>query len=297
MKLPVVFTYILMALTSVIPLLLYALISCQYLALMLGISEWIEIVVGVIFLESIWVGVLLFLMEERKKEGREKRAKLSRHYDGINKNVLTRWLSLSVNTVSYIEGFTTSMRPFYCSTSSIIKGEDTWHKWAMQHIYHEEGYPDLRSLFEKLESHEKNHNNFVSSLLKTLNDEVKSALRAFSNLKEYESGMADNFYHMENILSALHIYDVALEIFERELYLGKGTRIAKSNSETVLNLKGEIERIRATHKNDFEKIKVGIEKDEQLLNIIKSHVDHIIYELALEKPLKGECDYECSLDK
>lgn len=239
-----------------------------------------------------------FFIGQREKTKREKRTKLLRHYSILKQKVLTKWLSFSANTLSYIENFCPCMCNLYLATWLTINGSDVWHKWMMQHIYDEEGYPHIQSLFKKLETHEKNHNSFVSSLIKTLNDEAKSMLRAFPNLKEYESGIADNFYNMNNIFYALHNPNMPLKIFEeRELYVNSDRRIAKSDSETLQKLKTEIERIRSVHKEDFEKVDSGIKTDKQLLDSIQRLVDQIVYELALEKPLKGRCDYELSLDK
>jgi hypothetical protein len=61
-------TSLLIALTAIIPLILHILISYQYLLLSLDTSNWIEITKGVIFLESIWAGALLFLSDSVKRQ-------------------------------------------------------------------------------------------------------------------------------------------------------------------------------------------------------------------------------------
>lgn len=169
------------------------------------------------------------------------------------------------------------------------------HKWAMQHIRDEKGYPEIESLFKRLETHEKTHNNFVSTLLTTINDEIKSILEAFPNLKEHRKD-PENFYNVNHLLYALHNPNSPLNIVEdKELCVDSDRTIAKSDNQTVLNLKGEIEKIRLSHKIDFEKVEAGIDEDERIIDSIKSHVEQVIYDLSLEKPLKGKCDYELNL--
>jgi len=284
-----------MLLTAISPLFLYALILRQELVLVFGISEWIEIIVGVIFLESIWVGVLVFFIGERNKEKRERKAKLSKHYDSIRENVLTKWLELPISRLYQIEvSCVKASAPLYIATCLSIRLEDTWHKWALQHIYDEKGYPGIKKLIEELETHEKNHNDFVSSLLITIDHEVQSALKIFQNLKETKEDL-NNYYDRGGIN-----YDIQsqklLKIKEKLLYTSDGVTVAVSDNDTLIKLKNEIERIRDTHKNDFEKIKTNMEKDQELLNNIKRNVKTVIYELEKEKPLKGKCDYERSLD-
>jgi rubrerythrin len=153
-----------------------------------------------------------------------------------------------------MENVCPSMGNLYLATWLTINGSDVWHEWMMQHICDKEGYPHIQNLFKKLETHEKNHNNSVSLLIKTLDDEVESMLKTLLNLKEYESGITNNFYHMKNILYALHNPNTPLKIFEeKELWVNSDRRVAKSDSQTIQKLKTEIERIRLTHKEDFEK--------------------------------------------
>lgn len=239
-----------------------------------------------------------FLRREHRKKQERRRKKLNDHHQDLKEKVLTRWLNLSINTVNYIKDFPRAMNSFYLATWSSIKGRDRWHKWAIQHVYDEEGYPKLKSLFEKLETHEKNHNNFVFSLLKTISTEIKEVLKTLPTLKEHGKWTDNNFYHMKNVLFSLHNYKVSLMLYPEELIDEDGRVIAraKGDSETLRKLEGEIKRIRTAHKQDFEKVENSVEEDKKLLNNINKHVNNIIYDLSLEKPLKGKCDYEPSLD-
>jgi hypothetical protein len=67
MKWSIVIIGLLAIVTVMVPLSLYALVYYGYLTLSLGISDWIEIWVGVIFMQSIWVGPLLFLSKDMEK--------------------------------------------------------------------------------------------------------------------------------------------------------------------------------------------------------------------------------------
>ena len=91
--------------------------------------------------------------------------------------------------------------------------------------------------------------------------------------------------------------DKPLKIIEqKDLYLGNDRRIARSDNDSLTKLKDGIERIRLIHKKDLQNIQNGIKRDGELLKSIQEHVKKILYELASEKPLKGKCDYERSLE-
>jgi len=288
---------LLIILTGIIPFVLYVLIFIQYLVLVLDTSNWIEISVGVIFLESIWVGALLFFIEGHGKEKHEKRDKLSKHWHELRIHVLEKWVSLQPIGTRHIEGLRPALKDDYLNSSSIFGVETTWHKLTMQHICDKQGYPAVCGMIEHLKTYEKDHNVFVAILLGTLDDEIESLLEKLSNLKEYTIGMKNDFYFMKNIRYALHNPETSLNIFADGLYVDSDMRIAKSDSETLQKLKDGIEKIRTTHKNAFEKIENSIVEDRKILTYIGKQVNDAIYDLSLEKPLKGQCDYERSLDE
>lgn len=233
--------------------------------------------------------------QERVRERHEKKTKLSDHYQNLRKNALEKWLNLAANEVYYLDDFPKAMNYFYLDTWSTIRGTDEWQKWMMQHTYCEKGYPNLKSLFEKLKKRERGHNNSVSSLLKTINQEISCVLKNFPKLREHGRWRADNFYYMRNILFCLHNYNVSLNPYPDELIDEEGRVIARGDTKAIQKLKREIERIRIAHKEDFENIEDSKEKDKELLNEIKRLVKKINYELLSGKTLKGKCDY-CSLD-
>jgi len=242
-----------------------------------------------------------FFINHHQEGKREKRTKILDHYCKLREHVLEKWLSASgepIRGISYVEGLSPASKDYYLNSSLIFKGESRWHKWTMQHIRDEKGYPEIQVLFKELETYEKNHNDLVSSVLKTIKNEAELSLRTFPNLKKHASGMSDDFYNEENVLYALHNPDEPLKVFDlKELYAGSSRRTARSDNQTIPKLKDEIERIRSIHEKDFEKIEEGKREDERILDKINSLIDGIIYDLSLEKPLKGKCDYERSLDK
>lgn len=238
---------------------------------------------------------IAFFIGQRTEERREKRTKLLEHYHDLKEKVLIYWLSSSVNITHRAESFPKVETPVYLATFSSIKGEDDWHKWLMQHIYDDEGYPSIRQIIEKLEVHEKKHNKFVGSLIRTLNDEIRLTLEDFPRLKEWKPEKREDCYYFRDICLAV-LGDKSLKIIEQDLYLGNDRRIARSDNDTLTKLKDRIEKIRLIHKKDLQNIQNGIKRDGELLKSIQEHAKKILYELALEKPLKGKCDYERSLE-
>ncbi len=244
------------------------------------------------------LGKVIVRETQKIKKQTESQQKLKNHCQEIL-HVFEDWSFISVNEPRRVKGFIIAKNPLYLATWSAINARDTLG-WAMEHVNDKEGYPKLKRLLKKLEKHEKKHNESVSSLLKRLDEKAISVLKGFPNLKEKqrESNLKNNFCYMEKILDVLHNPNFLLQINEerKELYYFSST-IAKSDIKTVVELKGEIEKIRAIHKKDFEKINADIEKDEQLLNKSKKIVKDIIYKVAkLDKTLKGKCDYERGLD-
>ena len=240
---------------------------------------------------------ITFFIERHGKESREKRNKLLKHWHELRVNVLEKWTSLEPFYVQHIEGLRPALKDHYLNSSSIFRDKSTWHKLTIQHICDkDDGYPAICSAFDYLKIHEKNHNVSVALLLGILDDEIKILLEKLPNLKSVED-MKNNFYSMKNILYVLHNPEVPLNIVDDELWANSDRRIARSDGEILQKLKDGIERIRLAHKNAFEKVENGKLEDKKILVHISKLVDDIIYGLSLEKPLKGQCDYERSLDE
>jgi rubrerythrin len=243
------------------------------------------------------VGMLRQWLTERKEEQHEKKAKFLRHHHVLKEKVLDFWLSSSVNATYRDEDYPNVEKPVYLATFRNIQGQDNWYKWLMQHIYDDEGYPSIKQLIEELKAHEKEHNRFVGSLVRTIDDGIRLTLKDFSRLEEWKPEKREDYFFLRNVRLAV-LDDKPLRIFNQtELSLENGDKIATSDNATLTRLKNAIERIRLAHEKDLQNIHNGIKKDRQILESIQEGVKEILYELALEKPLKGKCDYERSLDK
>lgn len=229
-------------------------------------------------------------LEEEEKQREKKELSLKNHYKELKK-ILEKWLTLPVNKLDHLKTFQKINDQLYLATASSIKNrDDTQLKLTIQHIDDEQGYPKLHSLLKELENHEKTHNQFVSSIVKTIYDEIQESLKTLPNLKDYGEFRKDSL-SMKNVIYALHNPNFTLYRYDVDLTVEGGLILARSSEDNLLKLESIIETIRTNHKKDFEKIEVNIKKDERLLNEFKGLVNSIIYELALEKPLKGKCDY------
>ena len=250
-----------------------------------------------IFITLVGDGLLksfFILRGERINREEKHHEKLIDHYQKLGEE-MKEWLSLSVKRVYYLDDFPEAMNSFYLNSWSFIKRNDKWNKWAIRHICDEKGYPQIASVFDELCQYEKNHNNFVSTVVIAITEEVKGILINLKNFKEKEEEVTNNFYYTKNVLFNVYNYENHFGIYGDQLIDGEGRTLAKGDSQVVTTLKIEIENIRLKHKDDFENIENGFREDKKTLNKIKSLVEDLIYDLSINKPLKGKCDYCMSL--
>lgn len=252
----------------------------------------------------------------KREDAREKEKKLSVHYDNLVK-IFRSWNAMSpIRTTTIADGCVKSQTAIYLNGWVAIEEDGNVSiKRCLEHI--KIGYRDLQVFFDNLKTLEYQHNRTASDLLEKVHREVMDNLNTFPELMPYKVPNMTNFHHPDKIelviqegctmtISPTVTYTSDRD-FSKAMDVLKATEdqsslksletgeIARGNETTLTRLKAEIERLREIHASEFQGLKNNHDKDKQLILAIKKETEKILYDID-DHNLKGECDYELSLD-
>lgn len=168
------------------------------------------------------------------------------------------------------------------------------YDWAMTHI--ETGYSDVAALIKQLPSLIDSNNNEASKLIETIESEVNDICKSFTDLTiAIGSVRHENpVLRVAEIEGAMSIDKGRLCCVEEGVATNQIYEVASGPESRLMDLKAEIERVRALHQSDFAKIVSNIERFRQLRNAIGEGISKAMLDVDSPSGLMGECDFEKS---
>jgi hypothetical protein len=175
-----------------------------------------------------------------------------------------------------------------------MQGTDNFHAWAFQHI--KSGYPDLQTLLDRLRTLEAINYRDAFVIANSVETELDNMLKTFPDLSPLGSADQD-YYRRDQVLHAIFELDFVLTTTvardgtdKKSLRFAGGKEIASGTTSTIERLLDEIEKLRARHQADLEKLWANAEEDKQLILTIKKKATEIVQEdIEYLERLKGEC--------
>jgi hypothetical protein len=257
-----------------------------------------------------------FFIQTKREDEMEKHQKLMEHYKTLMANVFKSWSEASSDrTTKIVQGCKDSPVAIYLNGWPALQGSGHLYEWSLEHI--KTGYPELQALFDELRMHEGRNNQEGSALVETIEREVDHILKTLADLSALQPIRLGSDYNHSQILRAIHetgqltmtgvasispiadlkkIMDMKMAEGSSMLVDEKIGKIASGGDSAITSLKHEIERLRALHKNDSQKLAANAEEDRRLMTAIKAKADEVMFKINYLGRLQGKCDYERSFE-